>query len=157
MRGRKFLSRFLLAMSVLSVAMWAASYARFFYRAPNSLFGFQTGTVQVQFKSTPWKQRPSPWPDSVAYRLGWHYMGYRGLATRWWPAGTRRANFWAVHIPLWMPAVLFGASFRYVYPPYRRYKRRKRLGLCLTCGYDLTGNESGKCPECGTAVVPRGA
>jgi hypothetical protein len=23
---------------------------------------------------------------------------------------------------------------------------------CYKCAYDLTGNESGKCPECGTAV-----
>jgi uncharacterized RDD family membrane protein YckC len=27
---------------------------------------------------------------------------------------------------------------------------------CLACGYDLTGNVSGRCPECGTAV-PEGA
>ena len=32
-------------------------------------------------------------------------------------------------------------------------RRRSRLGLCLRCGYDLTGNTSGKCSECG-AVVP---
>ncbi len=33
------------------------------------------------------------------------------------------------------------------------WRRRQRLlrqrGLCLTCGYDLTGNDSGACPECG--------
>ena len=33
---------------------------------------------------------------------------------------------------------------------------RRREGLCVRCGYDLTGNVSGTCPECGT-VVPRGA
>jgi hypothetical protein len=27
--------------------------------------------------------------------------------------------------------------------------RRRRLGLCVGCGYDLTGNVSGVCPECG--------
>jgi hypothetical protein len=32
--------------------------------------------------------------------------------------------------------------------PLRRYRRRKR-GACLQCGYDLTGNVSGRCPECG--------
>jgi hypothetical protein len=26
-------------------------------------------------------------------------------------------------------------------------------GHCVTCGYDLTGNTSGTCPECGTAVA----
>jgi len=25
-------------------------------------------------------------------------------------------------------------------------------GACLHCGYDLTGNQSGQCPECGAAV-----
>ena len=39
----------------------------------------------------------------------------------------------------------------FVRGPLRR-KRRRRKGLCLKCGYDLTGNESGKCPECGTQL-----
>jgi predicted amidophosphoribosyltransferase len=26
-------------------------------------------------------------------------------------------------------------------------------GVCVTCGYDLTGNVSGTCPECGTRIV----
>jgi hypothetical protein len=34
----------------------------------------------------------------------------------------------------------------------RVVNRRRRNKLCLTCGYDLTGNVSGVCPECGTAV-----
>ena len=33
-------------------------------------------------------------------------------------------------------------------------RRRRRLGLCLKCGYDLTGNESGVCPECGSPITP---
>ena len=27
--------------------------------------------------------------------------------------------------------------------------RRKVPGACRACGYDLTGNVSGRCPECG--------
>jgi hypothetical protein len=33
--------------------------------------------------------------------------------------------------------------------------RRRRMGLCSECGYDLTGNRSGTCPECGVHVNPK--
>ncbi len=32
-------------------------------------------------------------------------------------------------------------------------RSRRRRGLCLKCGYDLTGNVSGVCPECGTSTM----
>lgn len=28
-------------------------------------------------------------------------------------------------------------------------RRRREPGRCLRCRYDLTGNRSGRCPECG--------
>ncbi|HEX5244640.1 MAG TPA: hypothetical protein VFW23_15355 [Tepidisphaeraceae bacterium] len=33
-----------------------------------------------------------------------------------------------------------------------RRRRANRRGLCQTCFYDLKGNVSGVCPECGTAI-----
>jgi len=36
--------------------------------------------------------------------------------------------------------------------PLRRRHRRKR-GLCPSCGYDLTGNTTGVCPECAGKVI----
>ena len=37
-----------------------------------------------------------------------------------------------------------------------RYRRRAvPPGRCRSCGYDLTGNTSGRCPECGTAIGGR--
>ncbi len=60
-----------------------------------------------------------------------------------------------VCLPLWLLLVLFAAyptvtCFRGLRP--WRQQRRQRQGLCLNCAYDLTGNESGVCPECGTEV-----
>ena len=53
---------------------------------------------------------------------------------------------------------LFAAVFAMFYAlilffrgPLRR-RRRRRRGLCLKCGYDLMGNESGVCPKCGAEV-----
>lgn len=56
-------------------------------------------------------------------------------------------------ISLWLVFAVFAVYpfAAFVRGPIRRHRRRKR-GLCLTCGYDLTGNESGRCPECGESV-----
>ncbi len=34
-----------------------------------------------------------------------------------------------------------------------RLRRKRDLGSCGQCGYDLTGNVSGRCPECGVDVL----
>ncbi len=55
----------------------------------------------------------------------------------------------SVVTPYWAPACLFivapvGLVIRRV-----RTWRRSRTGRCAACGYNLTGNLSGVCPECG--------
>ncbi|MGD2111002.1 MAG: hypothetical protein PVI86_16620 [Phycisphaerae bacterium] len=35
----------------------------------------------------------------------------------------------------------------------RRRLREQGVPICIPCGYDLTGNASGMCPECGTRVA----
>lgn len=35
---------------------------------------------------------------------------------------------------------------------WRRHRHRLRYNLCLACAYDLTGNTSGRCPECGKMI-----
>ena len=41
---------------------------------------------------------------------------------------------------------------------YRRFLRERLnasgIPICMKCGYDLTGNESGVCPECGVEARP---
>jgi hypothetical protein len=51
-------------------------------------------------------------------------------------------------------SVLFAAA---VAAPWRfvQWWRRPRPGCCQGCGYDLTGNVSGRCPECGRPTVAR--
>lgn len=61
----------------------------------------------------------------------------------------------SVQAPLWL---LFVISLSYpilafVRGPVRRWLRKHR-GLCVKCGYDLTGNVSAVCPECGTGILP---
>lgn len=63
----------------------------------------------------------------------------------WLPA--MYGNFTALLIPLWIPT-LAAAIAALV---FHRKARLAHLGCCPSCDYDLTGNESGVCPECGTA------
>ena len=61
-------------------------------------------------------------------------------------------SFWFVpsHLyvgfPVWIPFVLIAV------PTIVAWRRDRRFppGHCQKCGYDLTGNESGVCSECGT-------
>jgi len=55
-------------------------------------------------------------------------------------------------IPFWVPLGLFLLYPTLVFIQVRRLKRRQKMGHCKNCGYNLTGNVSGKCPECGTSI-----
>ena len=87
-------------------------------------------------------------------------LTYSRLPTPSFHVSCRRhpiAGSWlAVGFPIWLPLVLFTAypTLAFIRGPLRRHRRRKR-GLCVRCGYDLTGNVSGVCPECGTEVKQR--
>ena len=79
----------------------------------------------------------SVWPGE---RLGWD-----GVSVRSFPAWmTVAAVLLLVLAPLLTP-LLIGSI---------RAPRRQRRGLCRSCGYNLTGNVSGRCPECGTPTTP---
>jgi hypothetical protein len=78
-----------------------------------------------------------------------HFPSVSNISSRYVPyAGTRQ-----LRIPLIWLFILFA-----VFPGVRlsgmiRTRRRRRLeGHCRTCGYDLTGNASGVCPECGDVI-----
>ncbi len=53
-------------------------------------------------------------------------------------------------LPLWIPSAVALISTTLL---WLRPRRRPAKGHCPTCSYDLTGNESGKCPECGTPLT----
>ena len=57
-------------------------------------------------------------------------------------------------VGLWLPLMLVAGypAAALIRGPVRRYRRRLR-SECLHCGYNLTGNVSGRCPECGTATA----
>lgn len=59
-----------------------------------------------------------------------------------------RVSMWRV--PMWMVFLLVVAPTALFWWRDRRYPP----GHCQRCGYNLTGNVSGKCPECGKPIKP---
>ena len=87
---------------------------------------------------------------------------YRPIWRNWWG--------WEWFYPLPCKGYAFFSSERCVYVPLYPLVpllalaawvlRPRKLGWphCRACGYDLTGNVSGRCPECGTSAdAPRAA
>ena len=52
-------------------------------------------------------------------------------------------------LPLWIPFVLLAIPTLVL---WHRDRRCSPTGHCQRCGYDLTGNVSGRCPECGQGI-----
>ncbi len=49
-----------------------------------------------------------------------------------------------IRLPFWPVLLASAAAFA-----YSARRGRPAAGHCHSCGYDLTGNVSGRCPECG--------
>lgn len=84
------------------------------------------------------------------YELGVSVIRVRGtwqLMPTYFTDGTYRHVFVGCWIPLLLIALPTGLLFW-------RDRRRFPVGYCNKCGYDLTGNTSSRCPECGTGVRP---
>ncbi len=103
--------------------------------------------------------------SGVCFDWWWHLAGHAQMVRDevWYPTGafayrdtgrTLLADMLqqftpAVIIPHW---ILFAIAV--VPTVYLRWRyRRPPRGHCQSCGYDLTGNVSGRCPECGSAVL----
>ena len=68
-------------------------------------------------------------------------------------AGGQTVRFAAVVTPFWIPPTFLAAYpiSAFVRGPLRLWRRRRR-GLCLKCGYNLEGNVSSVCSECGSPI-----
>jgi hypothetical protein len=72
---------------------------------------------------------------------GWYWSGF-GYERFRGRAGTLAVPFWL--LTLGAAATLARAA--------RARRRRPPSGHCQSCGYDLTANASGRCPECGVGI-----
>ena len=82
---------------------------------------------------------PEPgWDVRIISQRIWHWM----------PHYRTTPGFSVIAIPLWIPLLAIAIPTAWLW----RRDRRNPPGCCARCGYDLTGNVTGKCSECGTKV-----
>jgi hypothetical protein len=87
------------------------------------------------------------WGHDDVFDLGWHLV----LLTqrrRWWFCHRVNGKEWERSVPLWIPLGVMLPPTAWVW-----LNDRRRRGACPRCRYDLTGNTTGVCPECGARIA----
>ena len=92
--------------------------------------------------------RPRAW-DEARWSSRRAYSSFRESLGLCLPEVSVGGAYTYAGVPLWL---LFALAAIPTVILWRRDRRRIAAGHCRQCGYNLTGNESGKCPECATPV-----
>lgn len=108
----------------------------------NNLWTISQGAVSYSWNRPHKWEWPDRWPmvysDDAPPR--WWFLTSVGHSTTQW-------------VPLWVPLLFAALPTAYAWWRCRRFPP----GHCQKCGYDLTGNTTGVCPECGQPAEPKGA
>ena len=109
---------------------------------------------QINFNSGSYWFRHVQYLDYVPWMAG-HLAGF---GYSWGPypyfSGSLILAVYALYLPLWF-IVLMLTMLPALWVFRRRGQIKRQPNACPACDYDLTGNTSGQCPECGmnTAAV----
>ena len=140
-RGLKWVGT---SVVVALLIAWAVSLFVFASLASRGWqIGIAAGSVSLSWDETGKRVLPSGW-EAVRVRRPWN--------TKLWiwkpvsyslPLGVHRFR-----MPFWIPVVLVGLPTVFLWLKDRRISPYH----CQRCGYNLTGNVSGICPECGKPI-----
>jgi hypothetical protein len=88
-------------------------------------------------------------PDFFLHSDVPHAVGGWGFGAAWDTAASGGGFWFEFCLPWWFVCLLLGLMVTWGV----RARRRWVGHACTKCGYDLRGNESGRCPECGQTIA----
>ena len=118
------------ACAVIAVAWVVSLWAPFEYITSDTHVGLRRGCLFVA---------------RIDLEIGNGFRPLSRLRPFWIPEWVFARSDWIIFVPLWIPLVLIALPTFILWLRDRRHPR----GHCQRCGYNLTGNVSGRCPECG--------
>ncbi len=159
---RKTLTILSLIGLLLSVGAWGVSYWGYFYGVFLDDYEVLVWAGDCRFRHKPpplsgWMPQVMADAESTVYfqaiqspTLVEEHVKKIGSFGSWTITGGRVFRCGTSHsVPLWIPSVAFFVlGISCVVPPAYRRRKRKKLGLCVKCGYDLRASKD-RCPECG--------
>ena len=138
-----------ITFSILLFLVWAIStgavigYAALQNKQQGTSYSMQGGSIIVF-------QLPAVMAERMEGGL-YHHLGPPYTPIRWWVdyrSGTAGGRFWFKLVaPVWIPFLLVAV------PTLLLWRGRIPPGHCRKCEYNLTGNTSGVCPECGHIIA----
>ena len=104
------------------------------------------GAIGYGWRPVGWSRQKERYPP----RPGWSVAEYGrgGPSLIWWIETSKLPSWNGIAVPLWIPALLIAIPTGVFWWRDRRYPPCH----CKACGYNLTGNISGVCPECATEI-----
>ena len=89
--------------------------------------------------------------EKLATRFSYGFWDCRKYPFPSFVRSAGRAPSLSVCVPLWNVCAFFSLTLYLLhFLPRSRRRKRKKLGLCVKCGYDLRASKD-RCPECGEA------
>ena len=122
--------------------LWTVECGPFGTRNKTSWPGSLSLSYTVAATQRPFTVTSKDMPWSTIRLLPWTCVCFRN-----WPVTP--GSKYVVFLPFWVLAIIPPLGFILLRP-----KRRLPHG-CRKCDYDLTGNVSGICPECGTGIISK--
>ena len=163
---------FAVALSIITLLLWTLSLGWcLYYKSYNRIWWVSDGGLLYRgyYGSIDTRRfHIEPQRGELGYTLEWNPSLHASNPPRSIRDATWSMGFWMPHwyfklsmgplgaplairqiaLPFWVPFLGFSVAAIGCYWKERRH--RTAPGRCRRCGYDLRGNISGRCPECGT-------